>query len=643
MPTPADGVVFSLSSSSSNLFLGIKSDQQYAGAEATLVSSSNGYIPKWILRSEQGAHYLINFSAPTLCLNVAYESTAAGASLQQWDCNGGASELWTLIPVSGDCVLLVNKNSGLAVGVAEISDGSAIIQAEASTDNPLVLWEMIIHADTSDTCKDANLVGTKKAARAAEINYVDAKTLADEMIYQIYVPIYSSTGNLREVIQNLIRIARLGFSTIMLMPIHPIGIPTGRHPAVGSPYAVADFYSIDIALGQLSDFATLVSQAHELGLKIIMDVVLNHTAWTHPFILQRPEFYVHTDHRKENPNSIAQAFWFEDVAQLDYKSGTIVRDYMCTMLVWWMQNYHVDGFRFDTVDNPYGKNRMIPASVWYSIGQSLKTINPSAILLGECTNPDLSLKPFNMDYSNYSLQPAIVAAIRSRDATRLSTVFYELKETHPRGMLHTSIMQTWDMDLDLNMYGGPDGTLVAAVFNFTIEGVPMIFAGEEVGNDCGGVNTHSLINWGSPLATRFTAFYKSMGALRRQNAALRRGSTRWLKVPNAGSGLAAFVRTYENDQTLVAINFSASLTQGIVHSMTIDGQWSEVTPPGAANCVQHPTPPYIKLGPWDFAVFTELHDVHEQANEQKFLSQNSPSQHRDVKGWQSRMSKIFSR
>lgn len=272
------------------------------------------------------------------------------------------------------------------------------------------------------------------------------------------------------------------------------------------------------------------------------------------------------------------------------------------MLVWWIENYHVDGFRFDTVDNPYGDNRMIPASAWKSIGKSVKAVNPNAILLGECTNPDLSLNPFNMDYTNYSLQPAIVSAIKLQNAGDLPRVFNELKRNHPPGMLHCSIMQTWDMDLDLRMYGGPDQTLTAAVFDFTIEGVPMLFAGEEVGNDRGGVNTHSLINWDGPFSSRFQAFYRSFGRLRKCHVALRRGSTNWLKVSGAGVGAIAFTRTYEFQQCLVIVNFSSSAVHEILAGALGSG-WNEVTPPGAAYATTHPSPPSVLLGSWDFAIF----------------------------------------
>lgn len=596
---PGDGVAFSLKHTASGLYLAIRGNVTYAGGEAILTDLSHGYTPQWYLRREQDAHYFINASAPDMCLNVAYERTTVGGNLQQWSCNGGASELWYLIPTPGGTFQLVNKNSRLAVGSASSEDGSASTQrwpgdrwaqwAIQKYDTVTQILESPVDAASGTS---TSMVGDHSSC---------ASTLADEMIYNIYVPIFSSAGNLSAVTQDLPRIAEMGFSTILLMPIHPIGAPTGRHPAVGSPYAVADFYAIEPTLGRLSDFASLVNLAHVLGLKVIMDVVLNHTAWNHPFVNQRPTWYVHSDKKTKKSDSIAQAFWFEDVAQLDFKSGTAVVEFVATMLVWWIKNYQVDGFRFDTVDNPYGDNRMIPASAWEFIGKSVKVVNPGAILLGECTNPDLSLKPFNMDYTNYSLQPAIVSATRSHDARNLPNVINELKRNHPSGMLHCSIMQTWDMDLDLRMYGGPDQTLAAAVFNFSIEGVPMLFAGEEVGNDRGGVNTHSLINWNGPFASRFQAFYRSLGTLRRHRSALRRGTTTWLKVSGAGIGLIAFIRTYQSQQCLMAINFSTSSIHGNIQGVS-DSGWIEVTPPGAAYATVHPKPPSVQLGPWDFAL-----------------------------------------
>ena len=600
MSVPADGMEFALQHVASGLYLAIKDNVTYAGGEAVLSEFPQGHAHQWFLQEEQDAHYLINSSNREVCLNIAYESTVKGGSMQQWLCNGGRSELWTLRQTSCGSFVILNKNSGLAAGSSGSDLGSVVIQVDP--DDRSAHWA--IEIDSKPTCMPETTAATTDVTGTANVCDVfpGAATLADEVIYNIYVPIFSPSGTLNVVTQELPRIARMGFSTILLMPIHPIGVPTSRHPAVGSPYAVSDFYAVEPTLGTLSDFASLVDQAHRLKLKVIMDVVLNHTAWNHPFITGRPTWYVHHDNKKKQPESIAQAFWFEDVAQLDYKSHNEVQEYMARMLVWWIDNFRIDGFRFDTVDNPYGKNRMIPASTWHFIGQRVKATNPNAILLGECTNPELSLKPFNMDYTNYSLQPAVVAAIKAQNASNLRRVLHELKTNHPSGMLHCSIMQTWDMDLDLRMYGGPEGTLVAAIFDFTIEGVPMLFAGEEVGNERSGVNTHTLIDWHGPLATRFRNFYSDLSRLRKNYAALRRGSTTWLNVLGAGAGTVAFLRTYQEQQCLVAINFSNSISRGTCHGASEAG-WTQVTPSGAAYSAVHISPPSIELGPWDFAIF----------------------------------------
>lgn len=607
MAVPADGLALALRNTATGLYL--STTATYAGAEVVLTTLSDASMPRWILQGYKDGRYLLNATDTTLCLNVAYESKAAGASLQQWSCNGGASEMWTLVPTSSGGLTLVNQNSGMVAGAAGSTSGSAVIQLSSSND-PLAQWEVLICETSTKLSQESTATAPAAITGTGSSRNTYVSTFADEIIYNIYTPTFSSTGNLAAVTHDLSRISCMGFSTILLMPIHPIGVPIGNRPACGSPYAVADYYAIDPALGHLSDFATLVSQAHALGLKIIMDVVLNHTAWNHPLITEHPEYYVHTDSTKNNPNSTSQAFNFDDVAQLDFKSGPAVQKYMLTMLVWWMKNYNVDGFRFDTADNPYGKNRMIPAAAWAFVGNNLKAVNPKVILLGECCNPELSLSPFNMDYANYSLQPAVASAINTQDATSLPKVFSQLQSAHPIGMLHTSILQNWDMDLDLNMYGGPEGTLCAAVFNFTIQGVPMLFAGEEVGNDRGGYNTHAPVNWCSSLASRFSAFYKSLGILRRSHEALRRGNTTWL-TSGGGAGLIAFTRRGKGEEILIAINFSESFVEGSVSAKKSlfkkeklsTGGWAEVTPPGAAHAIPHPAPHSIKLGPWDFAIF----------------------------------------
>ncbi len=86
-------------------------------------------------------------------------------------------------------------------------------------------------------------------------------------------------------------------------------------------------------------------------------------------------------------------------------------------------------------------------------------------------------------------------------------------------MLQMSLTQDWDLGKDLQICGGIPNTLDAAVFNYTLNGVPLLFNGEEVGNDVSGNNTHAMIDWSSPNAAKFTSFYTQLIALRTANPA----------------------------------------------------------------------------------------------------------------------------
>lgn len=86
MLVPEDGIAFTLKHEPTGLYLGTAGI--YAGAEAVLTASSYGSAPRWMLQEYQSGHYLLNAADITMCLNVAYESKAAGARLQQWSCNG---------------------------------------------------------------------------------------------------------------------------------------------------------------------------------------------------------------------------------------------------------------------------------------------------------------------------------------------------------------------------------------------------------------------------------------------------------------------------------------------------------------------------------------------------------------------------
>ena len=105
--------------------------------------------------------------------------------------------------------------------------------------------------------------------------------------YEIFVYSFFDTnndgiGDLKGVTQKLDYVKDMGFNGIWLMPIHPS--PTYHK------YDVKDYYAIDNVYGTLEDFDTLIEQAHARGIKVIIDLVFNHTSSEHPWFLQACDY-----------------------------------------------------------------------------------------------------------------------------------------------------------------------------------------------------------------------------------------------------------------------------------------------------------------------------------------------------------------
>jgi glycosidase len=292
-------------------------------------------------------------------------------------------------------------------------------------------------------------------------------------------------------------------------------------------------------------------------------------------------------------------------AQLDYKTQSGLSDYMGKMLSYWITTYDVDGFRFDTADRPFGDTRMITKDFWQGLRPQLESAKPGVILLGEAEDPDLSLAPFDVDYGWHSQGLYGLGGLKSvangGDLDNLKKEWEWEQTAFPAGMLHMNMLQNWDLDQDFKLYGGVANTRAAAVFNFTSKGVPLLFNGEEVGNDNSSVNTVAPINWGGSNAASFKPFYKALLSLRNANTALQQGKMEWATT-TPSNHIVSFTRSDASGTFLVIINFSPDTVTGSV-SASAAGGWSEVTPDGSPGGNTHVAPPSFSLKAYDYAVF----------------------------------------
>ena len=175
-------------------------------------------------------------------------------------------------------------------------------------------------------------LGAPAAHADKDVSQESARTspawLRDGVIYEIFPRDFSAAGDLNGVTARLDDLQRLGVNILWIMPIHPIG-EKERKGSFGSPYSIKDYYAIDSNYGTLDDLKRLVSEAHKRGMKVIMDIVANHTAWD-SVLMAHPEYYKHDSTGKIIPPEPA----WTDVAGLNYANPQL-REYMIGMLKYW--------------------------------------------------------------------------------------------------------------------------------------------------------------------------------------------------------------------------------------------------------------------------------------------------------------------
>src|SRR4051812_32297752 len=102
--------------------------------------------------------------------------------------------------------------------------------------------------------------------------FTAAEFLASSNIYEVNIRQYTPEGTFNAFSKHLSNLKEMGVEILWLMPVHPIG-EIKRKGSLGSYYSIRDFNAINTEFGSEEDFKSLVSDAHSLGMKVIMDWV----------------------------------------------------------------------------------------------------------------------------------------------------------------------------------------------------------------------------------------------------------------------------------------------------------------------------------------------------------------------------------
>jgi glycosidase len=225
---------------------------------------------------------------------------------------------------------------------------------------------------------------------------------------------------------------------------------------------------------------------------------------------------------------------------------------MGDMLQYWLREFRLDGFRCDVAGD-------VPTDFWEEVRPELEKIRPGLLLLAEASKPELLVHAFDADYAwpfHATLNRVLMQGAPASEFQRSWEA--EERARFPRGSLHLRFSDNHDEARAISRFGWP-AALAASALMFTLDGVPLLYNGMEVG-DTSESGDPALFErvpvfWQPKQRGEFRATYRFLIALRRAHPAFRSDEVVWL--PNtAPQNVVSYLRRDAHEEFAVVINFS---------------------------------------------------------------------------------------
>src|SRR5210317_393564 len=390
---------------------------------------------------------------------------------------------------------------------------------------------------------------------------INAEVVSKAVLYEANIRQYSDEGSFNAFAKDLPLLKKMGVKIIWMMPINPISTTKNKGP-LGSYYAVSDYTKVNPEFGTLEDFKSLVKQAHQLGMYVILDWVPGHTGWDHVWIKEHSDFYL--KNRKGEiispiDSRTGKSFGWTDVADLNY-NNLDMREELRQAMIYRVKETDIDGYR---IDQAYA----IPPAFYDKTFKALREIKPLFLLAEtDIYHPggiDLVRKfDASYDWSGFQISKQVAQGRSSvldyhRHIQRTNRLY------EPENILINFISNhdenSWNGTIKEN-FGAANHAFMA--MNFTLPGMPLIYSGQEYDLN---KRLHFFEKDSFPkLHGKTMQLLQQLGALKNNHNALATGK-------NSGSfkrinttldnQILAFERGKEGDTLLVVANLSKNYAQ----------------------------------------------------------------------------------
>ncbi|MFA9468379.1 MULTISPECIES: glycoside hydrolase family 13 protein [unclassified Streptococcus] len=304
-------------------------------------------------------------------------------------------------------------------------------------------------------------------------------------------------GDLEGIRQKLHYLKDLGITTIYLTPIFS---SISNHK-----YDIRDYYDVDKQFGSKLSLKQLIDDSHDLGMKIILDAVYNHSSDLLPEfqdVMNKGKASPYFDWFMIDGETVDQkAINYETFAACSYMpkfntSNLDVQDYLLDVTLYWTREFQLDGWRLDVSDE-------VSHDFWRRFRKAVKAVNPNIIIIGENWHdayPYLQGDQYD-GIMNYAFTKACIDyfatdTLSSQEmAERLNHIL--MRNTDQVNRMNLNLLDSHDTHRFFTQIGGSRDKLLAAVaLLFTYVGIPCLYYGTEIAMEGGyDPDCRRCFNW----------------------------------------------------------------------------------------------------------------------------------------------------
>ena len=386
-----------------------------------------------------------------------------------------------------------------------------------------------------------------------------------------------------------------GIDILWIMPCQPIGKLT-RKGTLGSYYSIIDYCQMNPEFGTREDFEHFLQTAHDLGFKVILDWVANHTApdseWT------KNEGW----HYRDSLGNLMVQYDWTDISKLDYNNQDM-RNEMLRCMRWWMDSIGIDGFRCDVAGE-------VPTDFWNWAMADIRKDHPDMFTLAEDEDKaqELTETAFDM-YYGWTLHHLMNGVAQGKNNVEDLWAYFAKADSTIRP---NAIRMNFITNHDENSWNGTEfermGNSVPlwSAFCYVVPGMPMIYTGQLSGNH------HRLEFFEKDLIDTNPEYaqadlYKQLNQLRADNKALHspEQGAPMMRIAADNEHIFACVRHAEGkwcDNTVIAVMNMSGEEQTVTLDLTgYEGKYDCIC---GKNITLEATQTF-QLKPWEYKIFTK--------------------------------------